>query len=119
MAKRKELNNASENLENVVASAQDDSSAKKAPVESKPAKDTKKKKSSDKPGFFTKVAQWFKGLKSEFKKITWASRKATFKNFGIVLTIVIISAVVISLVDIGLGALFNFLLEVIDVTPNA
>ena len=72
-----------------------------------------------KPGFFKRIANWFKGLKSEFKKITWASRKSTFKSFGIVLTIVVISAVVIGLVDIGLGAFFNFLLEVIDVTPNA
>ena len=91
---------------------------KKAKTDSKPAK-VSNKKSSDKPGFFAKIANWFKGLKSEFKKVTWASRKATFKNFGIVLTIVIISAVVISAVDIGLGALFNFLLEIIDVTPNA
>ena len=88
-----------------------------AKTESKPEKAASKKK-TDKPSFFEKIATWFKGLKSEFKKVTWASRKATFKNFGIVLTIVIISAVVISAVDIGLGALFNFLLEVIDVTPN-
>ena len=93
------------------------SSDKKSKADSKSDK-ASKKKSSDKPSFFSKVATWFKGLKSEFKKVTWASRKATFKNFGIVLTIVIISAVVISAVDIGLGALFNFLLEVIDVTPN-
>lgn len=75
--------------------------------------DAKKKANSDKPGFFKRIGNWFKGLKSEFKKITWASRKTTFKNFGIVLTIVIISAVVISVVDIGLGTFFNFLLEVI------
>ncbi|MBQ8145447.1 MAG: preprotein translocase subunit SecE [Clostridia bacterium] len=75
--------------------------------------DAKKKSNSDKPGFFKRIGNWFKGLKSEFKKITWASRKTTFKNFGIVLTIVIISAVVISVIDIGLGTLFNFLLEVI------
>ena len=75
--------------------------------------DTKKKSSSDKPGFFKRIGNWFRGLKSEFKKITWASRETTFKNFGIVLTIVIISAVVISVVDIGLGTFFNFLLEII------
>ena len=83
-------------------------------IKNVPAKaDAKKKPSSDKPGFFARIGNWFKGLKSEFKKITWASRKTTFKNFGIVLTIVIISAVVISVIDIGLGTFFNFLLEVI------
>ena len=71
-----------------------------------------------KPGLFARLKEFFKGLKSEFKKITWASRKSTFKNFGIVLTIVVISAVVIGLVDIGLGAFFNFLLDVIDITPT-
>ncbi|MBE6675196.1 MAG: preprotein translocase subunit SecE [Ruminococcaceae bacterium] len=88
--------------ENKIASA----SADQKPV--------KAKKTSDKPGLFKRIGNWFKGLKSEFKKITWASKKATFKNFGIVLTIVIISAVVIGVIDIGLGAFFNFLLEVIN-----
>ena len=34
-----------------------------------------------------KVANFFKGLKSEFKKVTWANVKTTFKNFGIVLVV--------------------------------
>lgn len=79
-----------------------------------PAAEAKKtKKKSDKPSFFSRVATWFKGLKSEFKKITWASKKSTFKNFGIVLAIVIVSAVVIGAIDIGLSSLFNWLLKVI------
>ena len=49
----------------------------------------------------------------EFKKITWASSKSTFKNFGIVMTIVIISAVVIGFIDWGLGSFFDFLLNVL------
>ena len=74
-----------------------------------------KKKNSDKPGFFKRLAAWFKGIKSEFKKITWASRKSTFKNFGIVMAIVIASALVIGVVDLGLGAFLNLLLKVINV----
>ena len=72
-------------------------------------KETKVKKANDKPGFFARVGAWFKGLKSEYKKITWSSRKATFKNFGIVMAIVIASALVIGIVDIGLTELFNLL----------
>ncbi len=83
-----------------------------AEAEKKPAK---AKKTNDKPGLFKRIATWFKGLRSEFKKITWASRKATFKNFGIVLTIVIISAVVIGAVDIGLGAFIDLLHKVINI----
>ena len=78
-------------------------------------KETKVKKTSDKPGLFKRIGSWFKGLKSEFKKITWASRKSTFKNFGIVLLIVIASAVVIGLVDIGLKELFTFLYKNINI----
>jgi preprotein translocase SecE subunit len=51
----------------------------------------------------------FKNLKSEFKKITWASPKSTFKNFGIVLVGLIAAAIVIGVVDLGLQSLFNFL----------
>ena len=83
-----------------------------AEAEKKPAK---AKKTSDKPSLFKRIGSWFKGLRSEFKKITWASRKATFKNFGIVLTIVIISAVVIGAVDIGLGAFIDLLHKVINI----
>lgn len=75
----------------------------------KAEKATKAKKNSDKPGFFARLKKWFKGLKSEFKKITWSSRKSTFKNFGIVMAIVIASAVVIGLVDIGLKELLTAL----------
>ena len=77
-------------------------------------KETKVKKTNDKPGFIARVGAWFKGLKSEFKKITWSSRKSTFKNFGIVMAIVIASALVIGIVDIGLTELFNLLYRTIN-----
>ena len=80
-----------------------------------PAKAEKAKKNNGKPGFFKRLAVWFKGLKSEFKKITWASRKSTFKNFGIVLTIVVATAIVLGVVDFGLGSFFNMLHKVINV----
>lgn len=76
-------------------------------------KATQVKKNSDKPGFFARLKKWFKGLKSEFKKITWSSRKSTFKNFGIVMAIVVASAVIIGLVDIGLSSLLDLLYRVI------
>ena len=111
MSQEKQFNE----MDNQNASADNNAASEK---KAKADKVSTKKKSDDKPSFFEKIAKWFKGLKSEFKKVTWASRESTFKNFGIVLTIVIISAVVISAVDIGLGAFFNFLLKIIDVTPN-
>ena len=84
--------------------------AEKSPKADKAAKATK---TNDKPGFFARLGKWFKGLKSEFKKITWSSRKSTFKSFGLVMAIVVASALVIGLVDLGLGAILNLLYEVI------
>lgn len=72
--------------------------------------DVKTTKKSDKPGFFARLAVKFKGLKSEFKKITWANVRATFKNFSIVLVALIIFGLAIGIVDLGLGALFRWLL---------
>ena len=69
-------------------------------------------KKAKKPGLFAKLRQKLKNLKSEFKKITWASKKATFKSFGLVLVAILAIALVLGLVDFGLIALFNFLAKV-------
>ncbi len=69
-------------------------------------------KKEKKPGFFSKLVKKLKGLKSEFKKITWASKKTTFKSFGLVIVAILAIALVLGLVDFGLIALFNFLAKV-------
>ncbi len=70
-------------------------------------------KANKKPGLFSRLGKWFKSVKSEFKKITWSSRKSTLKNFGIVMAIVVASALVIGLVDLGLGAILDLLYKVV------
>ena len=60
-----------------------------------------------------KIVSMLKNLKSEFKKITWATPKTTFKNFGIVLAGLTVSAIAIGVVDLGLQSLFDFLARVI------
>ena len=71
-----------------------------------------------KPGkfkqFLHKIADFFKGLKSEFNKITWASKKSTMRNFVLVLVIVVVAAVVIGLADWALGGLFNAIFKGIN-----
>lgn len=85
-------------------------------LQKKAEKQAKKseKNSEKKNGFFTKVGNFFKkigeklkGLKAEWKKISWASPKSTFKNFLLVLVIVICFAVALGVVDtvLGLGVL--------------
>ena len=71
------------------------------------AKKAEKKESAEKKnGFFAKIGKFFvkigeklKGLKSEWKKISWASFKSTSKNFLLVLVIVICFAVALGVVD--------------------
>ena len=70
-------------------------------------------KANKKPGLFARLGKWFKSVKSESKKITWSSRKSTLKNFGIVMAIVVASALAIGLVDLGLGAILDLLYRVV------
>lgn len=51
----------------------------------KPAKAPKKKN-----GFFSRVARWFRELKSELKKVQWPSWKDTWKNTLTVIACVIL-----------------------------
>ena len=85
--------------------------AEKEKKEIKEKNSTTTKKASDKPGkfkqFLFKIVDFFKGLKSEFKKITWASKKSTLRNFVLVLVIVVVAAVAIGLIDWALGGMFN------------
>ena len=56
--------------------------------------------SAKKKGFFSRIAGFFKGLKSELKKIVWPTKEQTAKQ---TLAVVIISAVLcafIRLIDI-------------------
>ena len=60
--------------------------AKSVPAKAdKKAKDEKKSK----PGFFARVAKWFKEMKSELKKVQWPGWKQVPKNTGIVIACVI------------------------------
>lgn len=85
----------------------------KVALDEKSAKVQKKQKAKKekKP---SKLATKLKNLKSEFKKITWATPKSTFKSFGIVLVGVVAAATVIGVIDFGLSSLFDFLLKTIS-----
>ncbi|MBQ8840912.1 MAG: preprotein translocase subunit SecE [Clostridia bacterium] len=91
---------------------------KEANTSPKKSEQAPKKSNDKKPGkfasFFIRIRDFFKGLKSEFKKITWASGKSTLRNFVLVLVIVVIAAVVIGLLDWGLGGLFNAIFKGIN-----
>ena len=51
------------------------------------------KKDDTKPGFFQRIAKWFREMRSELKKVIWPTPKALRNNTLISLGMMVISAV--------------------------
>ncbi len=85
-----------------------DSEDKKQEKLAKSSKKTADKKSTQKKkqaNLFQKFIRYCKDLKSEIKKVVWPSAKQVKNNSIVVLVFVAISAVFLSLIDLGLGQL--------------
>ena len=74
--------------------------------------------SSKKPGFFTKVKNWFKGIgtyfrdtRSELKKVVWPSKKQVINNTIVVIVVVLIASVFILLLDMLFGSGMSLILD--------
>ncbi len=72
-----------------------------------------KKAKKDKPSLWKRITGWFKSVKSEAKKISWANWKSVRTNSIIVIVVVIVIAIALGLLDFlftnaisGLGKLF-------------
>ena len=70
-----------------------------AQTAAKPAKVDKKAKKDEKPGFFQRVARWFREMKSELKKVVWPTPKQTINNTVIVIVCVIVVGIFIWVFD--------------------
>lgn len=66
----------------------------------------------EKVGVFTRIKNFFVDCKSEIKKIIWPKPKATFKNTGIVLIMIIIVGIFVFLLDTGLMQLLGMIMAV-------
>ena len=75
-------------------------------------KSSDKKPAEKKPSVFSRLAKYFRECKSEIKKIVWPTPKATFKNMGIVLVVLIVVGLFIYLLDTGLLALLGLIMNV-------
>ena len=73
---------------------------KKDTVKVSPEKIEKKK--NKKPGLFKRIAKFFRECKSEMKKVTWLSRKETFKSSLIVVVVTVALCAAIGLIDTAL-----------------
>ena len=53
------------------------------------------KKDDTKPGFFKRVAKWFREMKSELKKVVWPTKKQLFNNTFVSVVVMVVSAIVL------------------------
>ena len=59
------------------------------------------------PTFREKVKKFIREYKSELKKIVWSSKEDVIKNTKTVVIAIVVTAVVIGLIDLGLGKLID------------
>ncbi len=83
----------------------------KKTTEKKVADKKATKKKDKKPNIFARIAKYFRECKAEVKKITWPAPKAVFKNFGVVLVIMIVMGLFIFALDQVLFALLGLVME--------
>lgn len=62
-----------------------------------------------KPAFRERIKKFFREYKSELKKVVWASKADVLKNTKIVIIGIVVIAVIVGLLDLGLGSLLNLI----------
>ena len=68
----------------------------------------KKEKQQGKPAqLWSRIKAWFRGMKSELKKVVWPSRKTTTKNVIVAVTVMVASGIVIPSEERDAGSVLN------------
>lgn len=77
-------------------------------------KDDKKgdKKDEKKPSAFAQISKYFRECRSEVKKIVWPTPQATFKNVGIVLSVLLVVGLFVYALDTGFIALLKLVMDI-------
>ena len=76
-------------------------------------KQPKKTDPNKKPNVFVRLGGKIKAIASELKKVTWPSFGKVCKQTLVVLGVVLVFAVVLLLIDLGLGELHRIAIEAI------
>ena len=63
------------------------------------------------PGLGKRIAKYFRDVKGEFKKIIWPTLPTVVRNTGVTLAMCAVLGLVICVIDFGLGALVNLLVN--------
>ena len=83
---------------------------KKTAPEAKVEKNDKKP-AAKKPGVFKRIFGFFKGMRSELKKVTWPTFQQVVKNTAVVLVVVIGAGIGIGVVDYLFTGVFSLLIN--------
>ena len=70
------------------------------------------KKDDAKPGFFKRVAKWFREMKSELKKVVWPTGKQLFNNTLVSVVVMVASAIVLWGFDMLASGLVHALINI-------
>lgn len=87
--------------------AQENTPVKNAPV--KQAKPVKKEKKDGKPGFWARIAQWFRDIRGELKLVRKPTGKEVLKQTGIVIAVVLVFMVAIVGIDLLVQIFYKLL----------
>ena len=60
--------------------------------------------------FTERVANWFRGMKSELKKVVWPTRRQLINNSLVVLGVVVVCGIVLWAFDYVASSLINILI---------
>ena len=71
------------------------------------------KKKDQKPGLGARISRWFREMRSELKKVSWPTAKATLKNVGTVIACVLVVGVFIWVFDLVAGTIINGLIGIL------
>lgn len=72
----------------------------------------KDKSANKKPNIFKRIGNYFREVISEIKKIVWPTPKATFRNMGIVLAVLIVVGLFVYGLDTGFVALLGLIMDI-------
>ncbi len=79
-----------------------------------PKKSDKVQKNDKKPGFFGRVAKWFRELKSEAKKVVWPNGKQVVKNTLVVIVVAIAVCVLVTVLDVVFGSVRDLIARLVS-----
>jgi preprotein translocase subunit SecE len=80
------------------SNTKNDEAQKAKPAEAK-KKDSKKDSKNKKPGLVQRATTYFKGVKSEIKRVTWPTKGELVKYTGAVVGMLIFFGILIAIVD--------------------